>query len=133
MNEEDSKLNTQGRVLVVEDNIVNQQVACKMLESIGITTHVAANGLEAIDMIKKISYELILMDLHMPGMDGKQCTREVRKFDRELPIIALTAVTLDESEKEFYEIGFDDIIPKPFKMDEFFDKIQKAFTNYQIY
>mgnify|MGYP001379582291 CR=1 FL=1 len=89
--------------------------------------------MEALGKIKETQYDLILMDIHMPVMDGKQCTREIRKFDRELPIIALTAVTLDESEKEFYEIGFDDIIPKPFKMNEFFEKIQKAFTNYQIY
>ncbi len=121
------------KILIVEDNKINQMITRKILEGKNFDCDIANNGIEALGKIKENSYDLVLMDIHMPGMDGKQCTREVRKFDRELPIIALTAVTLDESEKEFYEIGFDDIIPKPFKMNEFFDKIQKAFTNYQIY
>ncbi len=121
------------RILIVEDNKINQMITRKILEGKNFDCDIANNGIEALGKIKENQYDLVLMDIHMPGMDGKQCTREVRKFDRELPIIALTAVTLDESEKEFYEIGFDDIIPKPFKMNEFFEKIQKAFTNYQIY
>lgn len=121
------------KILIVEDNKINQMITRKILEGKNFDCDIANNGIEALGKIKETEYDLVLMDIHMPGMDGKQCTREVRKFDRELPIIALTAVTLDESEKEFYEIGFDDIIPKPFKMDEFFGKIQKAFTNYQIY
>ncbi len=121
------------KILIVEDNKINQMITRKILEGKNFDCDIANNGIEALAKIKETQYDLVLMDIHMPGMDGKQCTREVRKFDRELPIIALTAVTLDESEKEFYEIGFDDIIPKPFKMNEFFEKIQKAFTNYQIY
>jgi signal transduction histidine kinase/ActR/RegA family two-component response regulator len=120
------------KILIVEDNKINQMITRKILEGKNFDCDIANNGIEALAKIKENQYDLVLMDIHMPGMDGKQCTREVRKFDRELPIIALTAVTLDESEKEFYEIGFDDIIPKPFKMNEFFEKIQKAFTNYQI-
>lgn len=121
------------KILIVEDNKINQMITRKILEGKNFDCDIANNGIEALGKIRENQYDLVLMDIHMPGMDGKQCTREVRKFDRELPIIALTAVTLDESEKEFYEIGFDDIIPKPFKMNEFFEKIQKAFTNYQIY
>ncbi len=121
------------KILIVEDNKINQMITRKILEGKNFDCDIANNGIEALGKIKETTYDLVLMDIHMPGMDGKQCTREVRKFDRELPIIALTAVTLDESEQEFYEIGFDDIIPKPFKMNEFFDKIQKVFTNYQIY
>jgi signal transduction histidine kinase/CheY-like chemotaxis protein len=121
------------KILIVEDNKINQMITRKILEGKNFTCDIANNGIEALGKVKETEYDLILMDIHMPGMDGKQATKEIRKFDRELPIIALTAVTLEESEKEFYEIGFDDIIPKPFKMDEFFDKIQKAFTNYQIY
>lgn len=121
------------KILIVEDNKINQMITRKILEGKSFDCDIANNGIEALAKIKETEYDLVLMDIHMPGMDGKQCTREVRKFDRELPIIALTAVTLDESMKEFYEIGFDDIIPKPFKMEEFFEKIQKTFTNYQIY
>jgi signal transduction histidine kinase/ActR/RegA family two-component response regulator len=119
-------------ILIVEDNKINQMITRKILEAKHFTCEVANNGDEAIQAAKSKKYDLILMDIHMPVKDGKEATKEIRKFDREIPIIALTAVTLSESEKDFYEIGFDDIIPKPFKMEEFFEKIQSAFSNYQI-
>ncbi|WP_415180018.1 ATP-binding protein [Nonlabens sp.] len=119
-------------ILIVEDNKINQMITRKILEAKHFTCEVANNGDEAIQAAKSKKYDLILMDIHMPITDGKEATKEIRKFDREIPIIALTAVTLSESEKDFYEIGFDDIIPKPFKMEEFFEKIQNAFTNYEI-
>jgi hypothetical protein len=119
-------------ILIVEDNKINQMITRKILEAKNFTCEVANNGDEAIKAAKSKKYDLILMDIHMPITDGKEATKEIRKFDREIPIIALTAVTLSESEKDFYEIGFDDIIPKPFKMEEFFEKIQSAFTNYEI-
>ncbi|WP_240642334.1 ATP-binding protein [Nonlabens xiamenensis] len=120
------------RILVVEDNKINQMITRKILEGKNFNCAVANNGLEAVEMVNRESFDLILMDIHMPVMDGKEATKKIRSFDREIPIIALTAVTLNESEKEFYEIGFDDIIPKPFKMDDFFSKIQRAFSNYQV-
>lgn len=119
-------------ILIVEDNKINQMITRKILEGKNFQCEVANHGAEAIQKVQESNYDLILMDIHMPVMDGKQATREIRKINREIPIIALTAVTLNDSEKELYEIGFDDIIPKPFKMEEFFDKIQKAFTNYQV-
>jgi signal transduction histidine kinase/CheY-like chemotaxis protein len=119
-------------ILIVEDNKINQMITRKILEAKDFTCDVANNGDEAILAAKSKKYDLILMDIHMPVKDGKEATKEIRKFDREIPIIALTAVTLSESEKDFYEIGFDDIIPKPFKMEEFFEKIQSAFSNYEI-
>ncbi|WP_241234650.1 tetratricopeptide repeat-containing hybrid sensor histidine kinase/response regulator [Nonlabens ponticola] len=121
------------KILIVEDNKINQMITRKILEGKNFECDIANNGVEALGKARDNKYDLILMDIHMPAMDGKQATAEIRKFDREIPIIALTAVTLDETEKEFYEIGFDDIIPKPFKMEEFFEKIQKAFSSYQIY
>lgn len=119
-------------ILIVEDNKINQMITRKILEAKNFTCDVANNGQEAIEAVTNKRYDLILMDIHMPVKDGKEATKEIRAFDREIPILALTAVTLSESEKEFYEIGFDDIIPKPFKMDEFFEKIQTAFANYEI-
>jgi signal transduction histidine kinase/CheY-like chemotaxis protein len=119
-------------ILIVEDNKINQMITRKILEAKNFTCDVANNGQEAVEAVRSKKYDLILMDIHMPVKDGKEATKEIRNFDREIPIIALTAVTLSESEKEFYEIGFDDIIPKPFKMDEFFEKIQTAFSNYEI-
>ncbi|MGJ8684995.1 MAG: ATP-binding protein [Nonlabens sp.] len=120
------------KILVVEDNKINQMITRKILEGKNFTCDVANHGAQALRMVQDKEYDLILMDIHMPVMDGKQATREIRKINREIPIIALTAVTLNDSEKELYEIGFDDIIPKPFKIEEFFGKIQKAFTNYQV-
>ncbi|QJP34437.1 response regulator [Nonlabens sp. Ci31] len=120
------------QILIVEDNKINQMITRKILEGKNFSCEVANNGEEAVQAAKSKKYDLILMDIHMPIKDGKEATREIRTFDREIPIIALTAVTLNESEKEFYEIGFDDIIPKPFKMHEFFEKIQKVFTNYEV-
>ena len=120
------------RILIVEDNKINQMITRKILEGKNFTCEVANNGEEAVIAARTRKYDLILMDIHMPIKDGKEATRDIRSFDREIPIIALTAVTLNESEKEFYEIGFDDIIPKPFKMDEFFEKIQKAFSNFEV-
>lgn len=119
-------------ILIVEDNKINQMITRKILEAKNFTCEVANNGQEAVEAVRSKKYDLILMDIHMPIMDGKEATKDIRSFDREIPIIALTAVTLSESEKEFYEIGFDDIIPKPLEMDEFFEKIQTAFANYEI-
>jgi hypothetical protein len=119
-------------ILIAEDNKINQMITRKILEARNFTCDVANNGQEAIDAVRCKKYDLILMDIHMPIKNGKEATKEIRSFDSEIPIVALTAVTLSESDKEFYEIGFDDIIPKPFKMDEFFEKIQTAFSNYEI-
>lgn len=119
-------------ILVVEDNKINQMITRKILEGKSYKCDVANDGLEAIALIQKNHYNLVLMDIHMPNMDGKMATSKIRTFNQEIPIIALTAVTLNETEQEFYELGFDDIIPKPFKMEVFFNKIQKALGSIDI-
>ena len=63
------------------------------------------------------------MDIHMPGISGIETTQLIREFDNKIPIIALTAVTIDENLDEFYKAGFNEIIPKPFKPEDFFEKI----------
>jgi len=68
------------------------------------------------------------MDIHMPGISGIEATKEIRKFNSEIPIIALTAVTLDDNLDEFYLNGFSDIIPKPYKTEEFFLKINRQLA-----
>lgn len=120
------------KILIVEDNKVNQMITRKILQGKGFNCDVANDGLEALDKVRENQFDLVLMDIHMPMMDGKEATIEIRKFNREIPIIALTAVALKETEKELYTLGFDDIIPKPFKVDDFFVTIQKAFSNYEI-
>ena len=113
------------KILVVEDNKINQMITRKILEKHQVICDVADNGTTAIEKVENNNFDLILMDIHMPGISGIEATIEIRKFNSEIPIIALTAVTLDENLDEFYLNGFNDIIPKPYKTEEFFLKINK--------
>lgn len=111
------------KILIVEDNKINQMITRKILEKHQVICDVADNGTIAIEKVKNNHFDLILMDIHMPGISGIEATIEIRKFDDHIPIVALTAVTLDENLDEFYLNGFTDIIPKPYKTEEFFHKI----------
>jgi signal transduction histidine kinase/ActR/RegA family two-component response regulator len=113
------------KILIVEDNKINQMITRKILEKNKVICDVADNGTIAISKVQNNHFDLILMDIHMPGISGIEATREIRKFNEKIPIIALTAVTLEESLDEFYLNGFNDIIPKPYKTEEFFQKINK--------
>ena len=115
-------------ILIVEDNKINQMITRKILEKQGVTCEVADNGTIAIEKTKEKDYDLILMDIHMPGISGIEATKEIRKFNSEIPIVALTAVTLDENLDEFFLNGFSDIIPKPYKTEEFFLKINRQLA-----
>ena len=110
-------------LLVVEDNKINQVITKKMLTKKEITCDIANNGNEAIDLAKANTYNAILMDIHMPGISGEEATRQIRKFDEEIPIIALTAISLDDSLDSFYEAGCNDVVTKPFKPEVFYQKI----------
>ena len=115
-------------ILIVEDNKINQMITRKILEKQGVTCEVADNGTIAIEKTKEKDYDLILMDIHMPGISGIEATKEIRKFNTEIPIVALTAVTLDENLDDFFLNGFSDIIPKPYKTEEFFLKINRQLA-----
>ncbi len=110
-------------VLVVEDNKINQVITKKMLNKKEITCDIANNGNEAIDLAKNNTYDAILMDIHMPGISGEEATRQIRKFNQTIPIIALTAISLDDSLDSFYEAGCNDVVTKPFKPEVFYRKI----------
>ena len=114
------------RVLIVEDNKINQMITKKILEKNKMNCMVADNGIDAIEIVKQNTFDVILMDIHMPGISGIEATQRIREYDNELPIIALTAVTIDENLDEFYRAGFNEIIPKPFKTEEFFEKIYRT-------
>ncbi|GAA4277636.1 tetratricopeptide repeat-containing hybrid sensor histidine kinase/response regulator [Aquimarina mytili] len=118
-------------VLIVEDNKINQLITRKILEKNKIKCDVADNGDIAVNKAKEDTFDLILMDIHMPGISGIEATKQIREFDTEIPIIALTAVTLDDNLDEFYDSGFNDIIPKPYKTEEFFTKLHKALVKKQ--
>jgi len=113
-------------ILVVEDNKINQMITKKILEKNKMKCLVADNGSEAVALVKQHHFDVVLMDIHMPGISGIEATQEIRKFNKQLPIIALTAVTIDENLDDFYRAGFNEIIPKPFKTEEFFEKIYRT-------
>ncbi|MDT8347774.1 MAG: response regulator, partial [Flavobacteriaceae bacterium] len=120
-------------ILIVEDNKVNQMITKKILEQKNIQSNTVNSGEEAVKHIEENpDYDLILMDIHMPGISGFEATKRIRAFNTEIPIIALTAVVISDNIDEFYEAGFDDVIPKPYVVKDFFNKIYKAFENYQV-
>ena len=117
-------------LLIVEDNKINQVITKKMLTKKEITSDIANNGGEAIDLAKENKYDGILMDIHMPGIGGEEATIEIRKFDKITPIVALTAISLDDSLESFYAAGCNDVITKPFKPEVFYQKIgENIFDN----
>lgn len=120
-------------ILLVEDNLINQKVAVKLLEKIGFKADIADNGVKAIEALERASYDLIFMDIQMPVMDGLQATSKIReKYG--LPgnggpiIIALTANVLPEDRKNCQEVGMDDFIPKPVKKEIMASTISKWFA-----
>ncbi|BDC98389.1 PAS domain S-box protein [Persicobacter psychrovividus] len=117
------------RVLLVEDNAINQFVATKFMSKYGIVTEVAEHGGEAVEMVQQHRYDVILMDLEMPVMDGFEATKAIKSLDqpyfKELPIIAMTASALTEIQKKVFEWGMVDFIAKPFEPAMFYRTLLK--------
>lgn len=118
-----------NKILLVEDNQINQMVVARMLQNIGIQIITANNGLEALDQIKDHNFDLILMDIQMPEMDGYRATAAIRKMadpvKKSVPIIALTASAFLTNDEKANLFGMDDHVGKPFSPDELLDKIDK--------
>jgi CheY-like chemotaxis protein len=110
-----------ARILVVEDNPVNQKVATMILKRLGYGIEVAKDGLEALDALDQETYAAIFMDVQMPGMGGYEATREIRRREgalgRHTPIIAMTANAMSGDREKALEAGMDDYVPKPVKPD----------------
>ncbi|RLJ16013.1 hypothetical protein DJ031_17155 [bacterium endosymbiont of Escarpia laminata] len=109
-----------SRILLVEDNEVNQTVARNMLEKLGCRVNVAAQGHLAVESVKKNSYDLILMDCHMPEMDGFEATKKIRHQESDashVPIIALTADVQKGTQEQCHAAGMDDYLSKPFEQE----------------
>jgi signal transduction histidine kinase/ActR/RegA family two-component response regulator len=115
-------------ILVVEDNKINQMITKKILNKMNLNCDVIDNGEEAIDLVRTNSYDVVLMDIHMPGISGIEATKRIRSFDKEQTIFALTAVTIEDKMQEFEEAGFNDIISKPFKQEDFEKKLYNALS-----
>ncbi|MDD7886666.1 hybrid sensor histidine kinase/response regulator [Flavivirga sp. 57AJ16] len=127
--EEDKLLNKKYKILVVEDNKINQVVTQNLLKKANYESLVVSNGLEALNAAKNNKFDLILMDINMPIMNGKEATNHIREFDVNIPIIALTASDVDSVKNDCNGIGFNDIIYKPFDTYEFYQIIE---TNIQF-
>jgi signal transduction histidine kinase/CheY-like chemotaxis protein len=119
----------QKNILLVEDNKINQMITKKMLEKRGITCKIIDNGEDAIEDVKTNSYDLILMDVHLPGINGTEATSEIRKFSNKIPIVALTAISLNENREMLLSYGMNDVITKPFEPEHFYTIVTKYLTS----
>lgn len=137
----------QKRVLIVEDNLVNQKVLQKQLKNLGTEVHVANHGGEALEKLRQSTYcteggtlelGVVLMDQEMPVMDGLTCTKMIRQLEREgkirvhVPIIAVTANARSEQIQTALEVGMDDVVSKPFRIPELVPKIEELMERYPM-
>ena len=118
------------RILLAEDNPVNQKVATALLTRRGHRVEIVGNGRLAVERSKAEMFDLILMDLQMPEMDGWEATRQIRREDRDMsvrvPILALTAHVMGEAQQECLAAGMDGVIVKPFEPEQFYDAIERT-------
>jgi CheY-like chemotaxis protein len=114
-------------ILVAEDNLINQKMILKVLEKLGYAASLANNGREVIQMLDKQFYDLVLMDVQMPEMDGLECTRYIRdNYDRQPVIIAMTANAMVEDKEECLKAGMNNYIPKPVKIETLVTMLQET-------
>ncbi len=116
------------KVLLIEDNKINQMITKKMVENKGMTCEVIDNGEDAIEAVKNNTYDLVLMDVHLPGINGTIATQTIRTFDKNTKIIALTAISLNENREMLLSYGMNDVITKPFDPADFYRIISKNLT-----
>ncbi len=122
-----TRFTTEARILMAEDNLVNRQVAVALLEKCGHRVTAVADGREAVQAARENEFDLVLMDIQMPEMDGLQATREIRRFaDAEtLPIVALTAHAFGEEKERARAAGMNDFLSKPFKPAELYEIVER--------
>jgi signal transduction histidine kinase/CheY-like chemotaxis protein/ligand-binding sensor domain-containing protein len=116
------------RVLVAEDNVINQKVAVRMLERLGLRADVAANGREAVRMFELLPYDLVFMDCQMPEMDGYEAAQEIRRREGSGPHVAIIAMTADAMagcRERCLQAGMDDFVGKPVAMEALFEALQR--------
>ncbi|OIP05449.1 MAG: hypothetical protein AUJ97_00825 [Bacteroidetes bacterium CG2_30_32_10] len=121
-----TNLNFDITVLLVEDKFINQKVVCMMLQNAGCKTEIANNGVEALEMFEKVNYDIVLMDIQMPVMDGVTAVKELhRKYPKLPPIIGLSANAMEGDAEKYIAEGMDDYLSKPVSAEQLYDKIIK--------
>jgi len=115
----------QGRVLLVEDNEINQEVALEALQYLGLEVVIAANGEQAVELARKQTFDLVLMDIQMPVMDGYQATQRIRAFNSQVPIIALTAAAMVEDKQKALAAGMNDHLGKPIDSERLYQVLSR--------
>ena len=113
------------KVLVVEDNPLNMELVLEILIMNDVTHDKALDGKEAVRKAEKQSYDLILMDIELPGIDGVEAAKIIKNKSKNVPIIALTSYAMKGDRERFLEAGFDDYISKPLDLGEFLKKLEK--------
>ncbi len=113
------------KVLLVEDNKINQMITKKMLENKKMIVEIIDNGEDAIEAVKNNYFDLVLMDVHLPGINGTIATQTIRTFDAHIRIIALTAISLNENREMLLSYGMNDVITKPFDPNNFYKELSQ--------
>jgi CheY-like chemotaxis protein len=121
---------TGSHILLAEDNRINVRLATQVLQKLGATWDVAEDGGKAIDLLRQHSYDLVLLDLHMPVMDGFDVIRVIRDpnggtQNPKVPVLALTADAFEETRLRTLEAGMDDFLPKPFRLVDLADRASR--------
>ena len=116
-----------SRILLVEDNAINREVAQELLASVGLVVAVAENGRQAVDKVRTTVHDLVLMDVQMPEMDGLEAARLIRTLEgkAELPIVAMTANIFEDDRKACVDAGMNDFVAKPFNLEKLFPTLVK--------
>jgi CheY-like chemotaxis protein len=115
-------------ILVADDNVINQKVAQNIFRSIGYEIDIASNGSETIEKVKNTNYDIIFMDLEMPDKDGIESTRDIRQLGYQMPIIAMTASSSELSKTSSMQVGMNEYITKPVKIETVQAILEKWFA-----
>lgn len=117
------------KILLVEDNTLNQKLSKVILESKGYEVDLAQDGKQAVEMIQANSYDIVFMDCRMPVMNGLDATKKVRKEDKDTPIIALTLNDGPDMREKCFKVGMNDFVEKPFKPEDIIAMVDKWVKN----
>jgi len=128
MNEMNGIAGENIHVLLVEDNSINREVALALLTGVNLVVDEAEDGVQAVAMVGTNEYDLVLMDVRMPNMDGLEATRVIRSMagKEDLPILAMTANVFAEDRQACREAGMDDFVAKPVEMEDLFTAIIRS-------